>query len=122
MLIRFTDDYDNYIHEALALVGRITSFIANKEVFVGDTNELDKLYALSTAISGIVDHLANDDNSEPKYNEFLLETLKSLLSKNICNTNSNIPKPIPNLLPEPVDLNNFAPKSTNLLAQNNLIF
>lgn len=105
MLIRFTDDYDNYLYEGRALVGRIVAHIAKKEPFVGGSIELDKFYALSMAITGIIDHLEYEDNSEPKYNEYLLQVLKELLTKNLCGTNNQIPEPIINTMPEPVDLN-----------------
>jgi len=107
MLIRFTDDYENYIYEGRALVGRLMTHVGKVSPFVGDSLELDKFYATAVAINAIADHLEYDTNWDPKYNENLLETLKSLLSGNLCGTNNQIPETILNTMPEPVDLNNF---------------
>ena len=105
MLIRFTDDYENYLYEAKCLIGRIITYIGVNEPFIGSSKELDRFYALSMVLSGIIDHLDNDDNKEPKYNEYLLEILKELLSKNLCGTNNEIPQKPISLLPKPVNLN-----------------
>ena len=118
MLIRFTDDYENYIYEGRKLVGRLIAKVAQQEPFVGGSLELDKFYALSVAISGILDQLEYDDNNDftvdvngattsmgGTYNEYLLSILKELLTKNLCNTGTEIPfKPV-NTIPSPVDLN-----------------
>lgn len=105
MLIKFTDSYENYIYEGRMLVGRLVALIASKEPFLGASLQLDKVYALSIAITAIIDHLEYDDNSEPKYNEYLLEVLKELLTSDICGTNSQLPDRIFNTMPAPVDLN-----------------
>lgn len=105
MLIRFTDDYDNYLYEARQLIGRVVAHIAEKEPFVGASKELDKFYALSTALHAIVDHLEYNDNLDPKYNEYLLLQLKELLTKDLCGTNSQIPEVVIDTMPDPVDLN-----------------
>jgi len=76
-----------------------------KTPFVGNSLELDKFYATATVLSGIVDQLSYDDNSDPEYNENLLLILKELLTKNLCGTGHQIPETIINTMPEPVDLN-----------------
>jgi hypothetical protein len=110
MLIKFTDSYENYLYEGRQLVGRLVDHIASKEPFVGGSIQLDRFYALSIAISAIIEHLEYDDNSEPKYNEYLLEVLKELLTKNLCGTNNQLPDRIINTLPIPVDLNKLNKK------------
>lgn len=84
MLIKFTDDYINEIMAAYKLVGGIQCSIAKMEPFMGNAVELDKLYAYSTLLSGIVDHLSYDDNSNPAENEALLLCLRSLIDANLC--------------------------------------
>jgi hypothetical protein len=84
MLINFTDTYVNDIFTGFQLIGRIQSVLASREPFMGNSPALDKLYAQSIVISGIIDHLSNDDNSNPKENEALLLCLRSLINKEIC--------------------------------------
>jgi len=81
MLIRFTDDYINEIFAAYSMVGQIQEFISQKEPFVGNSPVLDELYSMTVLMSGIADHLSNDDNSEPKENEAFLMCLRSLINK-----------------------------------------
>ena len=111
MLIRFTDDYENYLFEARAVVGRLQAHIAGKEPFVGGSLELDKFYALSVAISAIVDHIEYEDNGDPDFTENLLYNLKELLSKDICNVNTHIPQRPVSTMPEPVDVNKLKKNS-----------
>ena len=87
MLIRFTDDYVAEINAALHLQGRIQAMLCEREKFMGNSQYLDKLYAWSILLSGIVDALMNDDNSDPKENELLLLCLRSLINKNLCGPN-----------------------------------
>tara|TARA_R110002012_G_scaffold258797_1_gene439877 strand:- start:253 stop:678 length:426 start_codon:yes stop_codon:yes gene_type:complete len=125
MLINFTDTYENYLYEGRQLVGRIVAKIAASEPFVGNSLQLDKFYALSMAITGICDQLEYEDNNDfvinslgvteskgATYNEYLLSILKELLSKNLCDTNSEIPHTIIDTMPEPVDLNNLIVNNT----------
>ena len=87
MLIRFTDDYIEEINQALGLIGEIQNYLCKKEPFMGNSPQLDQLYMHSVLLSGIVDHLMYDDNSDPATNEKLLFCLRSLLNKNLCKTN-----------------------------------
>ena len=81
MLIRFTDDYVNEIFAAYDAVGHIHSGLCVKEPFMGNSQALDQLYALSILVAGIADVLENDDNSDPKANESLLLCLRKNLDK-----------------------------------------
>lgn len=121
MLINFTDTYENYLYEGRQLVGRLIAKIAASEPFVGASLQLDKFYALSMAITGICDQLEYEDNNDfvinssgvieskgATYNEYLLSILKELLSKNLCETGSEIPPTVFDTMPEPVDLNLLA--------------
>jgi hypothetical protein len=65
-------------------MGQIQSAICKKEPFMGASPKLDILYQYSILLSGIVEHLCNDDNSCPDENEGLLLCLRSLLNKNLC--------------------------------------
>lgn len=89
MLINFTDDYINTIFNARLLIGEINFVLASKEPYMGESKFLDKLYAQSITMLGIIDHLEHDDNSDPKVNEGLLMCLKELLSKDICGSRRN---------------------------------
>lgn len=111
MLIKFTDDYENYIYEAKQLVGRIMHAISVKEPYVGATKRLDRFYAVSITLSAIVDHFEYEDNVDPKYNEYLLQVLVGLLDKDLCGTNNQIPDRVLDIFPKPVDLNNLGIKS-----------
>jgi len=84
MLINFTDSYEPSIDAGYNLIAKIHTKIANKEAFVGNSKELDKLYAQSLVISGIIDAILNDDNSNPIINETFLHELNYLLTLNIC--------------------------------------
>jgi hypothetical protein len=84
MILRFTDDYVNYINEGLNLIGRIQNNIATREPYLGNIKELDILYTQSIVITALVDHLNSDNNATPEDNEELLYCLKSIISKNIC--------------------------------------
>jgi len=128
MLIRFSDDYINEVNAAYDLVGRIQAFLCEKEKFMGNSQYLDKLYAWSMLLSGIIDHLEHDDNSDPKANEALLLCLRKLLAKNICGPRK------PNLIDvrnyhqtEPVGVTNPAggipviQSTSNMLSGNNVL-
>lgn len=97
MLIRFTDDYINDVNQAFDLLGRIQTVLALREPFMGTSKALDNLYAISVILSGIIDHLNYDDNSNPKFNEHLLLCIRKLINKNICG-----PQP-----PKIIDVRNY---------------
>jgi hypothetical protein len=84
MLINFTDTYIEDINLGVNMVAKIQSILAQKEPYMGSSIYLDKLYALSTLISGIIDHLSNDDNSDPATNEQFLLCLRRLHQSDIC--------------------------------------
>jgi len=96
MILRFTDDYINYIVEAERVLGRIQTKIALKEPYLGKVVELDKMYYQSIALSALVDHLSSDNNATPEDNEYLLQCLKKILSTDICGTSrpSGLSKPV----------------------------
>lgn len=81
MLTRFTDDYVNEIFAAYETVGQIQQTLCVKEPFMGNSQVLDKLYALSIIIAGIAEHLENDDNADPQVNQSLLLCLRKYLDK-----------------------------------------
>jgi hypothetical protein len=89
MLVNFTDDYVNEIYEGHKLIACIMHTIAEKEPFYGKSKALDKLYFQSAAIGALIDHLESDNNSTPEDNEYLLQCLKEILSKNICGCSGN---------------------------------
>ncbi len=97
MLIRFTDDYIADILAAYQLVGDIQYRLSEQEKFMGNSRFLDKLHAQSIVLSGIIDHLEHEDNSDPKSNEALLLCLRSLRDKNICGKRRNSVKFVENL-------------------------
>jgi hypothetical protein len=84
MLLKFTDDFVNTIENGKLLIGDINHNIAVKEPFLGSSKVLDRLYAQSVVISGIIDYLENSDNSTPREDESLLLCLRSALDKNLC--------------------------------------
>ncbi len=84
MLINFTDNYMNEIIAAYKLIGAIQCTLSKREPFMGNSVELDPLYAYSVLLSGIIDILENDDNSDPKSNEGLLMCLRKALQKDMC--------------------------------------
>jgi len=89
MLIRFTDDYVNYINAGYTLVGILQHKIATEEPYLGLHPALDSLYAYSTLTYAIIDALEHDDNSNPAENERLLRCLKSLLHRYHCPVKTN---------------------------------
>ena len=84
MLIKFTDDYINYINAGYNLLAKLQLKIASEEPHIGAHQKLDVLYAECILTEGIIDLLSNDDNSVPKENEKFLQCLKSLLAKHHC--------------------------------------
>lgn len=84
MIVRFTDDYVNYIYEGEKLIGRIHTTIAKKEPYLGNIKELDILFYQSYTLVALLDHLTSDNNATPSDNEELLMCLKTILNKNIC--------------------------------------
>lgn len=86
MLINFTDHYIDDINKGMEVIGDILSVLAQKEPFIGSSPVLDQLYAQSVLINGIIDHLSNDDNSNPKENEAMLLSLRGLVQSNQCRT------------------------------------
>ena len=84
MLIRYELDYLNSFDAALSLIAKIEAKIANREEFVGNNKQLDKLRAHSLLLSAIVDHLKHEDNESPISNETFLQRLNKLLTSNIC--------------------------------------
>jgi hypothetical protein len=89
MLLNFTDDYINTIFNARLLIGEINFVLSSKEPYMGESKFLDKLYAQSITMAGIIDYLENDDNSDPRVNEGFLMCLRELLSKNISGIRRN---------------------------------
>jgi len=96
MIIRFTDDYIDEIKAAQVALGNIHSYIAEQEPFVGLSRSLDNLYARSVLLSGIIDHLSYDDNSDPKSNETILLNLKKIVNMDVCKTQRNKVKNVKN--------------------------
>jgi hypothetical protein len=84
MILQFTDSYVDEINFGMKMIAEIQSRIAHHEPFMGSNQHLDRMYSISIVISGIIDHLLHDDNSEPKDNEKLLMCLRSLNNSNIC--------------------------------------
>jgi hypothetical protein len=84
MIINFSDSYINDINIGLTMLGNLQCKLSSHEPFMGNSPYLDKLYIYSILISGIIDHLSYDDNSNPKDNEALLLCLRTLNNKNIC--------------------------------------
>jgi hypothetical protein len=84
MLIRFTDDYITDILTANNVVAGIHCTLAKLEPFKGNSPDLDYLYTASIMLSGIVDSLSNDDNSDPRENEALRACLRKIISKVKC--------------------------------------
>jgi len=82
MLLNFLNSYQNTIDNAYLLVADIHKKIASKEMFVGNDKILDKLYAHSILILGIIEVLENDDNANPMGNETFLNELNFLLTLN----------------------------------------
>jgi len=89
MLLNFTDDYINTIFNARLMIGDINFVLASKEPYMGESKFLDTLYATSIVAAGIIDHLENDDNTDPRVNEAFLMCLRELLAKNICGRKRN---------------------------------
>jgi len=84
MLLNFTDDYISTINSGRLLLGDIQLTLAQQEPYIGNSPTLDRMYAQSIIISGIIDYFENDDNSNPRENEALLMCLRSAIDKNIC--------------------------------------
>jgi len=84
MLINFTDTYIDDINAGITMIGQIHRSLCCKEPFMGNSTALDRMYTISMFISGIIDHLENDDNSNPAENEAFLLCLRSLYNKEIC--------------------------------------
>jgi hypothetical protein len=96
MLLRFTDDYINTIENARLLLGDIHLMLATKEPYMGNSASLDKIYAQSIIISGIIDYLENSDHSNMREDEGLLMCLRSAMDKNICRRPRNKVKKLKN--------------------------
>jgi len=90
MLLNFTDDYINTIENGRLLLGDIQLYLSQKEPYMGNSPALDRLYAQSIVISGIIDYFENCDNSNPREDEALLMCLRSAIDKNICRRSRNI--------------------------------
>jgi len=116
MLLKFTDDFVNTIENARLLLGEIQFDISSREPYLGESLVLDRLYAQSVLISGIIDYLENSDNKNPREDEGLLMCLRSMADKNLCRKPVNkikdktnyhrqinpLPAPIPMIVPVPV--------------------
>lgn len=84
MLILFTDDYEEIVAAGMDKMAEIQLTIAAREPFIGNSPVFDNLYAISVAITAIIDHFTYDDNSDPASNEALLQCLKGLINTDIC--------------------------------------
>ena len=82
MLLNFLNSYQSTIDDAYLKVADIHKKIAAKEMFVGSSKELDRLYAHAVLMSGIIEVLENDDNINPMGNETFLNELNFLLTLN----------------------------------------
>lgn len=84
MLLNYTDDYINTIETGRLLLGDIQYNLAHQEPFLGYSKYIDKLYAQSIIISGIIDYFENNDHSNPREDEALLMCLREAIDKNPC--------------------------------------
>jgi hypothetical protein len=84
MLLNFTTDFLSTINQGRALVADIQISLAKNEPYIGNSKTLDKLYAQSILISGIIDYLSNSDNADPREDEGLLMCLRAAINKNLC--------------------------------------
>jgi hypothetical protein len=84
MLLKFTDDFVNTIMNGKLLLGEIQHNISKQEPYLGESKVLDRLYAQSVLISGIIDYLENSDNKNYREDEGLLMCLRSAIDKNLC--------------------------------------
>jgi hypothetical protein len=82
MLLNFLNSYQSTIDDAYLRVADIQKKIAEKETFIGNDKTLDRLYAHSILMLGIIDVLENDDNANPMGNETFLNELNFLLTLN----------------------------------------
>ena len=89
MLVKFTDDYINYIFAGYEHIAKLQYKISTEEPHIGAHPKLDKWYAQSILVNGIIDLLENDDNSKPLENEKFLQCLKSLLVEHHCKVKLN---------------------------------
>jgi hypothetical protein len=123
MLLKFTDDFVNTIMNGKLLLGEIQHNISKQEPYLGESKVLDRLYAQSVLISGIIDYLENSDNKNYREDEGLLMCLRSAIDKNLCRkpvnrikdktdyhkpmgvpivTANPVPGPIPGPVPTPI--------------------
>lgn len=84
MLLNFTNDFLPTINQGRALLADIQINIAKNEPYLGNSKVLDRLYAQSILISGIIDYLSNTDNINPREDEGLLMCLRAAINKNLC--------------------------------------
>jgi len=84
MLLRFTNDFLSTISQGVSLLADIQLSLAKSEPYLGSSRELDRAYAQSVVIAGLIDYLSNTDNSNPAEDEALLMCLRSAINKNIC--------------------------------------
>jgi hypothetical protein len=131
MLLRFTNDFLSTISQGVSLLADIQLSLAKSEPYLGSSRELDRAYAQSVVIAGLIDYLSNTDNSNPREDEALLMCLRSAISKNACRRPRNgvkdwanyhklpdgqnpiikptpepTPEPQPPVVPEPPVINN----------------
>ena len=117
MILKFTDDYENYIHQGYLKVADIITFLSYKGAYLGSDKVLDHYYALSIAITAICDHLDCPYNFDNELNESLLECLKNLISSNICDFDLKELK-LSNTLPDKLDSNIFAKSRDFFILKN----
>ncbi len=83
-MLKFTDDFVDTIMNGKLLLGEIQHNISKQEPYLGESKVLDRLYAQSVLISGIIDYLENSDNKNYREDEGLLMCLRSAIDKNLC--------------------------------------
>jgi len=113
MLIQFTDSYEEHVSNAYNIIGKMQANIANLEPWMGKTATLDKSYAHSILLIGLIEYLNSEvASTDQQTNEYFLQCIQTLNSQNICGAKAD---PILDFtsyrnlqfLPLPEPVNNF---------------
>jgi hypothetical protein len=88
MILNFREDFRGTIIEGLNLLALLNKVIAQREQYLGNSKNLDILYARSVALSSVISRIWNTDGTTPEYDKELLLCLRKLVGnkKNFCTT------------------------------------
>jgi len=80
MILNYKEDFRTAMLNGFNLLGTINKVICQREQYLGNSKELDILYARSYIVSILIERLLYSDGTTPEYDRELLLCLRKMVS------------------------------------------